>query len=84
MKKKRLKFKCWNKKCERTYSVFLELEGKPKLNVECPFCEKEGIADLDPYKKDIKEVFKDDLAGHESKSISLNLPDVIPTKQPVD
>ncbi len=31
---KRLKFKCW--KCERDYSLTLELKGKPTLNVACP------------------------------------------------
>ena len=54
--KKRLKFECW--KCTREYSLTLELEGKPKLNVACPFCEAEAVVELNPSKITVDEVYK--------------------------
>ncbi len=78
--KKRLNFKCWN--CQRGYSLLRELEGKPKLAVECPFCGEEGIADLDPYREDSVEVFRFGTSDQKRIGTALHFPDVIPTIQP--
>lgn len=77
---KRLTFKCWH--CQRDYSLLFDLEGKPKLRVECPFCGQEGIADLNPYWEESVEVFRSGEPKGESVGATLNLPDVIPTTQP--
>ena len=79
---KRLKFKCWNRECQRDYSLFLELEGRPKLTVQCPFCEKDGIVDLDPYRKNVDEVFRTDSSDKKSIGTTFDFPEVIPTTQP--
>lgn len=80
--KRRLNFKCW--KCQRSYSLLRELEGKPKFAVECPFCGEEGIADLDPYREDSVEVFKSGTSDKERIDIAWDFPAVIPTVQPED
>jgi hypothetical protein len=80
--KKRLSFICW--KCQLNYSLFLELIGSPKLNVECPFCGEEGIADLAPYLDNVAEVFRSESPGKERGVSALNLPDNIPTREPED
>lgn len=76
--KQRLTFKCW--KCERNYSLLLELKGEPKLNLECPFCGEGCMVDLDPYGEDIVEVFRSSgSAEKKNMGITLNFPDTIPT-----
>ncbi|MCE7987728.1 MAG: hypothetical protein DYG89_41725 [Caldilinea sp. CFX5] len=74
MQKQRLTFRCWH--CGRTYAMTRELDGQPTLIVACPFCEKEAVVDLDPYRKSITVVHKglDDAAVEEYA-----FPDVIPT-----
>ena len=78
--KKRLTFTCWN--CSRPYSLLREIEGWPKLAVECPYCGKEGTVDLDPYRDPRIEVFKNDDAGKVNVGDELKLPDNIPTAPP--
>jgi uncharacterized Zn finger protein len=78
--KKRLTFACWN--CPHSYSLLREIEGWPKLMVECPFCGQEGIADLDPYREQRVEVFKNDKADIIDVGEELKFPDKIPTKPP--
>jgi hypothetical protein len=56
--KRRLNFSCCNVECQREYSLLLKIEGYPKLKVECPYCGKEGIADLDAYRDRVVEVFR--------------------------
>jgi DNA-directed RNA polymerase subunit RPC12/RpoP len=80
--RKRLTFKCWH--CHRPYSLLRDLEGSPKLAVECPYCGKAAVADLDPYRDQTVEVFKGDSAIETPTGATLNLPDVIPTAQPED
>jgi DNA-directed RNA polymerase subunit RPC12/RpoP len=72
---KRLKFKCWQ--CDREYSLTRDVQGQPKLIVECPFCEHEAVADLAPYRSEAVEVYRGDGNGAET----ITLPDVIPTSQ---
>ena len=80
--KKRLNFKCWNQKCNRDYSLLRELQGLPKLAVACPYCGEEGIVDLDPYRQNHVEVFRNDTSDNGPIGNALNLPDVIPTTPP--
>ncbi len=56
MPKRRLTFRCWN--CEKTYAMTRELDGQPTLIVACPYCEKEAVVDLDPYRQSITVVHK--------------------------
>lgn len=79
---KRLPFTCWH--CSRDYSLLLEIEGWPKLVVECPYCGKEGIADLDPYRDQRIEVFRNNNAEKINAGDELKLPDKIPTTPPED
>ncbi len=75
---KRLTFKCWH--CNRTYSLLRDLTGSPKLNVACPYCEKAGIADLNPHQNNEVDIHKQpDL---DKKPPDLNLPKIIPTTAP--
>ncbi len=80
--KTRLSFKCWNAECRREYSLLRDLQGLPKLFVTCPFCEKEGVVDLDPFRENRVEVFKGDKSDKSHIGEALNLPDTIPTMPP--
>ena len=53
---KRLKFKCWN--CGKTYSLYREITKEQTLVVACPFCSADAVADLDLYRKKVKDLFK--------------------------
>lgn len=79
---KRLTFKCCNSKCQREYSLLFNLQGRPKLAVECPYCSTEAIADLDPFRDNCVEVFKGDKSDKSHISNGLNLPNIIPTTPP--
>lgn len=75
-------FECWN--CKRTYGLYLDIQGKPKLTVECPYCGEAASADLSPYHNEVKVVHKDP-PGSSGKGIpTLSLPEVIPTQPPND
>ena len=74
--KKRLKFECWN--CGETYSLLRDLNGWPKIIVECPYCETEAVVDLAPARDAIVHVFQD---GEAATWETLNLPEVIPTRR---
>lgn len=79
--KKRKSFTCWNPKCLRVYSFLLEFSGLPKLSVFCPFCKKEGIVDLAPYRNDVTDVYRG--SNNERNGVTaLNLPEHIPTRNP--
>ena len=77
---RRLKFNCWN--CKEDYSLFLELEGKPKLSPECPYCGSIGIVELDPYRQDVVKVLRSDSAEKTVIGTEFNFPDVVPTHPP--
>ncbi len=78
--KKRLTFQCHNDKCQRIYSLTLEVSGAAKLAVECPFCGKEGVADLAPYLSQTTTVFRGDESSQPNLGPALNLPEIIPTQ----
>jgi len=89
--KKRFTFKCWN--CNRTYTLQREITDQQVLTVACPYCNSEGVVDLDPYRKEIKNVMKNitvmrDVSSDDSIDESTNaeeeldLPDILPTHKP--
>ncbi len=76
----RLVYQCW--KCQETYSLLLQIEGKPKINLQCPFCHEEGIADLSPYQNDVTEVYRHTTGdGSQKVGTKTDFPDVIPTNR---
>ncbi|MCP4427642.1 MAG: hypothetical protein GY803_24425 [Chloroflexi bacterium] len=75
---RRLKFECYNIDCGREYSLLREVEGQPKLMVECPFCGAEAEVDLAPYRSPAVNIQRGD-SGEQSLGEFLNLPDVLPT-----
>jgi hypothetical protein len=80
--KKRIKMQCWN--CERVFSLLKELhvDEKPRLLVECPFCEQEAVVDLAPFRTEKVEHYK---SGDTSEGAAgLALPEVLPTRKPED
>ena len=77
--KKRFTFRCWH--CDRTYELTRTIEGQPRLLVECPYCEKEGVVDLAPFRSETVTIFKSVNPPPASAEQSLTLPDVIPTVQ---
>jgi hypothetical protein len=74
---KRLTFQCWN--CTRNYSLLIKVEGWPKITVECPYCNQEGVVDFHLFRSETVKVFRDDPAANEAGAPTLNLPEVIPT-----
>lgn len=78
---KRIKLKCWH--CGREYTLYKELdvEEKPKLVVQCPFCEREGVVDLAPWRSELMDVYKGFEPDAPSVGETLDLPDVLPTRE---
>ncbi len=79
--KKRLTFSCWN--CDREYSMTREIDGKPKLFVACPYCEKEAVVDLDPFRRSDVSIYKS-LNAPETTVDIYAFPSVIPTSAPTE
>jgi hypothetical protein len=82
---KRIKLNCWH--CKRNYTLLkrLNVDEQPKLLLECPFCEREGVVDLAPYRSDVVEVFKNirDVTQDDGKvGQTLDLPETLPTTKP--
>ena len=75
----RLKFKCWNQDCGREYSLLREVQGQPKLLVQCPFCDAEAEVDLAPCRSPVTPVYKGIDPPAEPLAETLLLPDVLPT-----
>jgi hypothetical protein len=79
---KRLTFKCWH--CDREYSLLRDLSHGPKLLVACPFCEKEAVVDLSPYRSEVVGIYQSQSSGTEAVGEAYRLPDVLPTIVPDD
>ena len=77
--KKRVKMTCWNPDCGREYSLLREFKGQPLLFVKCPFCMKEGVVDLAPWRSKLWEITQGE-GGYMLET--LDLPDVLPTRKP--
>ena len=74
--KQRLKFECWH--CQRVYSLTRQIEGRPRLLVECPYCEHEAVVDLAPFRDETVVIFESTRETDNTVE-SLNLPEVLPT-----
>ena len=73
---KRLTFRCWN--CGRKYSLFKEITDRRELIVACPFCNKETVVKLEPYR--MKTVFRGGGGSDQAVDYEYQPPDVIPTQ----
>ena len=78
--KKRLTFQCWH--CQRTFEQTRELNDALRFLTQCPFCEKEVVVDLDPYRSSVTDIFKSVDLPKTSAGETLTLPAVIPTTAP--
>ena len=78
--KKRFDFKCWN--CQRKYSLFKEITDQQELIVPCPYCNEEAVVKLQPYRKEIKSIYKGDAGGAQPQGYEYQFPDLIPTQKP--
>lgn len=78
--KSRFVFKCWN--CKREFSLFKEITIQQTLIVPCPFCNKEALVELEPYRKNKKKVMRGDSGEGEALGYEFEFPEVIPTQKP--
>jgi DNA-directed RNA polymerase subunit RPC12/RpoP len=79
--KKRFEFKCWN--CHRTYTLFREITDEQVLAVACPYCSKEGVVALEPYRRPKPIDVHKGVGNKPSLEIDeLDLPDILPTQKP--
>jgi DNA-directed RNA polymerase subunit RPC12/RpoP len=81
--KKRFTFKCWN--CNRTYNLLREITNDQVLAVACPYCNSEGVVDLDPFRKKPEKVMRSaTYVPGKSTDLGeeLDLPDILPTQKP--
>jgi DNA-directed RNA polymerase subunit RPC12/RpoP len=79
---KRFTFKCWNSKCQQPYSLLREIEeGKPTLYVACPYCGEKAIAELDPHRRPVDRIYKNDSAQSITVGATIyDLPEILPTQ----
>lgn len=76
----RHEFKCWQ--CKRKYTLHRKITKEQKLFVACPYCGTEGVADMDPFRKRVKEVLRTIDNIEQDLGLELQLPETIPTRQP--
>jgi hypothetical protein len=77
----RLTFRCWS--CLREYEMTREIDGKPTILVACPYCEKEAVAVLNPYRDKTTLLYNSPDAPATPEVATYTFPAVIPT-QPAD
>ena len=75
----RFTFECWN--CNRNYTLFREITEEQTLIVACPFCGKEGVVDLAPFRKKVKSVMREK-ENKQELGEEWVLPEVLTTKGP--
>jgi len=78
--KTRPSFECW--RCERTFGQVVDLEGKPVLLLECPYCGAECKVDMAPYRRRVITVTRDEEAG--PSTVGYALPETVKTFKPGD
>ncbi len=71
-------FECWQ--CKRTFGRVVDLEGKPVLLLECPYCGAESKVDMAPYRQRVVTVTRDEEGG--TSTVRYELPDSVPTFKP--
>lgn len=74
MNEQRLTFECWN--CEKTFSLLLDSE----FISACPYCEKEVVIDLNPFRTGKTSVLRGD--SEDAIGAATGFIDIIPTRQP--
>jgi len=78
--KKRFTFKCWN--CGKTYALLREITEAQELIVACPFCEKEAIVKLEPFKKKvISNLRGEGNDADEALGFEYEFPEELPTEE---
>jgi hypothetical protein len=82
--KKRLCFKCWN--CGKEYTLFKPVAGGQVMIVACPFCNLEGVVNLEPYKKKKVQLMRSlaspvQAVGTGDQPAEMVFPEVIPTQE---
>lgn len=76
--KKRYTFQCWN--CAQTYTLQREITAEQIWIVACPYCQKEAVVQLQPYKKPkATSIFRGDGPEDGPDLAQYDLPEVIPT-----
>ena len=78
--KTRPDFECC--RCGRTFGQIVDLEGKPVLLLECPYCGAECKVDMAPYRQRVVTVMRGEEAG--TSTVRYELPDRISTVKPGD
>lgn len=79
----RFKFKCWN--CGKNYTLYREITKEQELIVACPFCEKEAVVKLEPFKREVKSALRrGDGGADESIGFEYDFPDELPTEERKD
>lgn len=78
--KQRLKYRCWN--CERVFSLLLEIDEKPDILSECPYCNEDVLIELDPYRDKLKTVFRNASSADSEHPAGDAFPEIISTKKP--
>ena len=78
--KQRLKYRCWN--CERVFSLFLEIDEKPDILSECPYCNVDVFIELEPYRDKLQIVFRNRSSADSEHLAGDAFPEIIPTQKP--
>jgi len=78
--KKRFTFKCWN--CPRTYTSLRELTDQQQLLVACPYCNAQAVVDLQPFRKEKKNVLRGKGSEEQSLGYEFQFPNILPTQKP--
>ncbi|MEM7531170.1 MAG: hypothetical protein AAF639_03255 [Chloroflexota bacterium] len=85
--KVRFKFRCWS--CEEVYALWREIQGNPKLLVQCPHCMREAVVDLMPYRDSTEVTYRsanlempqDDEQSETPGEVRWDFPDILPTER---
>ncbi|MGH8476605.1 MAG: hypothetical protein ACRER2_12675 [Methylococcales bacterium] len=77
---RRLKFRCW--KCERDFSLLVEIDEYPDILTECPYCSEEVLIELAPYRDKKTTVFKSHSDAEREQAVGNAFPEIIPTRKP--
>lgn len=78
--KKRLQFECWN--CQKIFSLLLDLDEKPDILLECPYCSKSVLIEQEPHREKIISLFKSDNQQQTQTQAIKSYPEIIPTRKP--
>ena len=60
----------------------LETDEKPDLVSECPYCSKEVLIELEPYRNKKTRIFRTDSPNNSTPPTAEAFPEIIATKKP--